>query len=196
MDHIATGTWLRFHPCFLCYVAPEDQLRFQTHLHMWATHQCLHVPRACRDGAMPMVSMPTVRLLWQALPLLLSMCINNGGLSSGPGLLPVHTLGCDSDHILAPSGCFHAAKSSYLPGSVLWSPSFITQPPRVPTDVHLRLRTAGRCPGPSVLVSVCSPCSSQLLDSTLSLWSSFSVPAVLLTSEGAFQQDKGTFSLS
>ena len=57
-----------------------------------------------------------------------------------------------------PSGCLHAAYSSPLPGFVLLTPCFSTQPQPASADTSLRLGRAGLWHRLSMQVSLCPAC--------------------------------------
>lgn len=75
-------------------------------------------------------------------------------------------------HSLAPSGCLCAANLSPLPGFILWSLSFSSQPWRVPAGLRIRLGTSWIfCAGFSLFCQLQSGCYTLLQASEVSLLS-------------------------
>ena len=157
VDHAATGTLLRFQCCFQSHVASGDWLGFQPHLPMLAT--CWHLPtsRACRGRATPAVSMLRMRLLWQG-PIPPFACMLEMEFQ-----WQTRALSCAHPQLqLRPhSSPFKLSLHRQFQSSpqvCLLKPKFSTQSPHKPADVHLRLESTGRWPGPFVLVFLCSAC--------------------------------------
>ena len=86
-----------------------------------------------------------------ALPFSSRVCVNNGASMVDRVPSCTHPQLWPGPHS-SPFGLLCAANPSRLPTSVFWSPSFSTKPPRIPTDAPLRLGSAARWPGLSVLV--------------------------------------------
>ena len=86
---------------------------------------------------------PRKRLLWWPYTSLHAPPQRCFTSMAGPGFLCIHTQ-LWLYHTPAPSGCLHAANHSSLLKSVLWSPSFSTQPLHVLAGMLLGLGTAVR----------------------------------------------------
>lgn len=136
---------------------------------------------------MPALSTQRIRLLWwdPCHPFVHKLAM---GLCRRPGLSPAYTPACSQEHTLAPSGCLCTANPSPVPKSVHWSLSLSTQPVCALADVLLRLWSADRWSGLSVM-----PASSWLPYSPLSPWSSLSILDVFQLVKGAGWRNISSF---